>query len=185
MTEVMVVAATRHGATRGIADRIAETLRAEGLSVSVYDAKEAPAPGWADAVVIGGAAYMGKWLDEATEYVRRHHAALAERPTWLFSSGPVGTELVDKQGRDVLAPPPFLSDAAADVLAQGTRVFFGRWDPADPPVFLAERLFRLLPVSKEVLPVGDFRDWPAIEGWAREIARELKEDAGRELIATG
>jgi menaquinone-dependent protoporphyrinogen oxidase len=52
-------------------------------------------------------------------------------------------------------------------------------------VFLAERLSRLLPVSKEVLPVGDFRDWPAIEGWAREIARELKEDAGRELIATG
>jgi menaquinone-dependent protoporphyrinogen oxidase len=185
MTEVMVVAASRHGATRGIADRIAATLRAEGIEASVYDAKEAPSPGWADAVIIGGAAYMGKWLTEATDYVRNHHAALSERPTWLFASGPVGPDAVDKAGRDVLTPPAFLNEAAADVLAQGTRVFFGRWDPADPPMSLAERLFKLLPVSTEVLPVGDFRDWQSIEAWAQEIARVLKADLGRELIATG
>ena len=175
MTQVMVVVASRHGATRGIADRIGETLRAEGLEVSVFDAKEAPGPQWADAVVIGGAAYMGKWLDEVTEYITLHHAALSERPTWLFASGPVGTELVDKKGHDVLEPPQFMLDAAADVLAQGIRVFFGRWDPSDEPKSVAERVFRMLPISKDVLPIGDYRDWPAIEAWAHEIARELAE----------
>ena len=173
MTQVMVVVASRHGATRGIADRIGEILRVEGHEVSVFDAKEAPGPQWADAVVIGGAAYMGKWLDEVTEYITLHHAALSERPTWLFASGPVGTELVDKKGRDVLEPPQFMMNAAADVLAQGIRVFFGRWDPSDPPMSVAERVFRMLPISKDVLPIGDFRDWPAIEAWARDIAREL------------
>jgi menaquinone-dependent protoporphyrinogen oxidase len=177
MTQVMVVVASRHGATRGIADKIGETLRAEGLEASVYDANEAPSPQSADAVVVGGAAYMGKWLDEVADYVRRHQELLAHRPTWLFTSGPIGKDAVDKKGRDLVASPAFLTDAALDVRARGTRVFFGRWDPSDPPIGVGERLFRILPVSKELMPIGDFRDWPAIEAWAREIARELVEEA--------
>ena len=173
MAQVMIVVGSRHGATRGIGDRIAEVLRGEGHEVSVIDAREAPGPQWADAVVIGGAAYMGKWLDEVTDYISKHHVALSERPTWIFSSGPVGTERVDKKGHDLLAPPEFLKSAAADVLAQGIRVFFGRWDPTDEPVTFAERLFRKLPVSSSILPVGDFRDWAAIDAWARQIARDL------------
>jgi menaquinone-dependent protoporphyrinogen oxidase len=185
MSQIMIVVASRHGATRGIGERIGEVLRGAGHDVSTYDAGQAPGPQWADAVVIGGAAYMGKWMDEVTDYIRRHHAALSERPTWLFASGPVGEEKVDRKGRDVLEPPRFLTEAAADVLAQGMRVFFGRWDPSDEPVTLAERLFRKLPVPVEILPVGDFRDWPAIEGWARQIAQELSSEPARERIATG
>jgi menaquinone-dependent protoporphyrinogen oxidase len=176
MTQVMVVVGSRHGATRGIAERIGETLRKEGLEVAIYNADQAPGPQWADAVVIGGAAYMGKWLDEVTEYISRHHVALSERPTWVFSSGPVGTETVDKKGRDVLEPPEYLRDAAADVLAEGMQVFFGRWDPTDEPVTFAERLFQKLPIPNSILPVGDFRDWEAIDAWARSIARELAEE---------
>ena len=175
MTQVMIVVGSRHGATRGIADRIGEVLRGAGHEVSIVDAHEAPGPQWADAVVIGGAAYMGKWLEEVTDYIGRHHVALSERPTWLFASGPVGTEVVDKKGRDLLEPPEFLRSAAADVLAEGVRVFFGRWDPSDEPVTIAERLFRRLPVPNSILPVGDFRDWPAIDAWAIEIARDLAE----------
>jgi menaquinone-dependent protoporphyrinogen oxidase len=173
MTQVMVVVGSRHGGTRGIADRIAETIRGEGLEVAVYDANEAPGPQWADAVVIGGAAYMGKWLDEVTNYIAKHHAALSERPTWIFSSGPVGTEAVDRKGHDLLEPPEFLRNAAADVLAQGMRVFFGRWDPTDEPATFVERLFRKLPVPGSILPIGDFRDWEAIDDWARTIVRDL------------
>lgn len=173
MTHVMVVYATRHGATRGIAEKLGETLRAEGLLATVRNATEDPDPRGADAIVFGSAAYMGKWLDEATGYIRRHRETLATRPTWLFSSGPVGDEVVDKNGKDLLEAPPFLIRAAQDLSARGTRVFFGRWDPSDPPMNVAERLFRILPVSKDVLPIGDFRDWSAIEGWARDIAREL------------
>ena len=32
-------------------------------------------------------------------------------------------------------------------------------------------LFRSM---RELLPSGDFRDWPAIEAWAEGIARELE-----------
>ena len=33
--------------------------------------------------------------------------------------------------------------------------------------------FLKMPAVREALPAGDFRDWPAIEAWAGEIAREL------------
>jgi menaquinone-dependent protoporphyrinogen oxidase len=38
---------------------------------------------------------------------------------------------------------------------------------------MSERLVRMMPASKGLLPAGDFRDWDAIEAWAREIAATL------------
>ena len=31
----------------------------------------------------------------------------------------------------------------------------------------------LAPAGKDAMPAGDFRDWPAIDAWAAEIAAEL------------
>ncbi len=31
----------------------------------------------------------------------------------------------------------------------------------------------LLPAARSALPKGDFRDWPAIDAWADEIAHDL------------
>jgi menaquinone-dependent protoporphyrinogen oxidase len=39
---------------------------------------------------------------------------------------------------------------------------------------MSERLIRLMPASKGLLPRGDFRDWEAIGAWAREIAAALR-----------
>ena len=36
------------------------------------------------------------------------------------------------------------------------------------------RFMRLVPEARRALPVGDFRDWPAIEAWAEGIGRELQ-----------
>ncbi len=81
---------------------------------------------------------MFHWLKDATTFVQRNRALLAERPTWLFSSGPVGTDTVDKQGRDVLETTvpkefPELRDA---IHPRGEKVFFGAVDPAARPVGL-------------------------------------------------
>src|SRR5688572_27488118 len=99
---VLVAYATKHGATRGIAERIAQTLNDEGLDAELVDLERPPSVGKYDAFVVGSAAYMYHWLKEATEFVRDNEATLTSRPTWLFTSGPVGTDTVDKQGRDVL-----------------------------------------------------------------------------------
>ena len=63
---------------------------------------------------------------------------------------------------------------AAVIHPRDHRVFQGVFDPADPPKTLPERVVRMMPVAKGILPAGDFREWPVIEEWAREIANELR-----------
>lgn len=173
--KVLVGYASRHGSTAGIAERIAAGLREEGLSAEAHPVTDADDIDAYDAFVIGAAAYMFHWLKDATRFVKRHHRLLAERPVWLFSSGPLGSESVDGDGRDVLETtrPKEFDELRVLVQPRDERVFFGAWDPDAPPVGLGERLVRRLPASPEI-PAGDFRDWAAIDAWAADIARELR-----------
>jgi menaquinone-dependent protoporphyrinogen oxidase len=181
--KILVAYATRHGATKGIAERIAQTLQGNGHDVTLQPADRAANVEQYDAFVIGSAAYAWHWLKEATNFVRRNGAVLASRPAWLFSSGPIGTDKVDAKGQDVLVSgrPKEFEEFAAQIKPREEKVFFGAYDPDAPPSGIAERMMkffmRFMPSMKNALPTGDFRDWPAIEDWANRIARELKETA--------
>jgi len=179
--KVLVAYASRHGATAGIAERVASALRENGLEAEARPVKEADDPARYDAVVVGGAAYMFHWLKEATSFVTRHRAVLAERPVWLFSSGPLGTDLVDAEGKDVFeaSRPKEFDELETMIQPRGVKVFFGAWDPDAPPIGMAERMLRLAPAAKDALPAGDFRDWPAIDAWAAEIAEVLQTTPAR------
>ena len=50
----------------------------------------------------------------------------------------------------------------------------GAYDPDAPPVGLGERFVQHMPAARAALPAGDFRDWPAIDAWAAQIAAELE-----------
>jgi menaquinone-dependent protoporphyrinogen oxidase len=186
MTRVLIVHASRHGATAGIAERIAEVLRTTGVEASVAAAAEMPDPSPMDACVVGGAVYMGSWVKEGTEFLERYAPTLAERPVWLFSSGPLtGSSMESKEPVDpienALGPAEGpgsggrrrLEELAARIHPREHRVFAGAFDPTLPPKAMSERAVRMMPGSKRILPPGDYRDWPAIEAWAREIADAL------------
>jgi menaquinone-dependent protoporphyrinogen oxidase len=175
---VLVAYASRHGATEGIAERIARTLQRPGLEVTLRPVDRAGSLEGYDAFVIGSAAYVGHWLKEATELVRRHRSLLASRPVWLFSSGPIGTDLVDTKGRDVVetSRPVEFTEFAEAIHPRDERIFFGAYDAGAKPIGLMERLgapFMRMSSVRASIPAGDFRDWPAIETWAEAIARDL------------
>ncbi|HEY4752623.1 MAG TPA: flavodoxin domain-containing protein [Candidatus Limnocylindrales bacterium] len=177
---VLIAYATRHGATAGIAERIADRLRADGLDADAREAREVREAAAYDAFVVGGAAYMFHWLGDATAFVDHHRELLAGAPTWLFSSGPIGTDRVDKNGRDVLETtvPREFARLRSLVHPRGERIFFGALDPDAKPVGLAERMVRAMPAGRAALQKGDFRDWPAIDAWADEIAASLGQRVG-------
>jgi len=185
--KVLVAYASRHGATKGIAERIAQTLESRGHHVTVEPADQVPAVDGYDAFIVGGAAYAGHWLKEASEFVRKHRELLASRPVWLFSSGPIGTDLVDAKGRDVLetARPAEFAELAGSIHPRDEAIFFGAFDPEAKPVGLMERIgapFMRMPAVREAMPAGDFRDWPHIQAWAERIALDL--EAASRPIAT-
>ena len=176
--KILVAYASRHGATRGIAYRIAETLRRPGLEVDCRTVDEVALVEEYDAFVLGSAAYMGGWLREAGQFVRHYVTTLAEHPVWLFSSGPIGTDKVDAKGRDVVEAsiPREFAEFRDVVHPHDERVFFGAYDPDAEPANFAERLgsvFTRMPAIRAAMPSGDFRDWQAIDAWAETIAREL------------
>lgn len=172
---ILVAYASRHGATKGIAERIADRLRADGLVAEARPVADVRDASQYDAFVVGGAAYMFHWLKDATSFVQRNRGILAANPTWLFSSGPIGLEAVDKEGRDVLevSVPREFAELRDAIRPRGTKVFFGAMDADAKPIGLAERLTALMPAAKAAMPKGDFRDWPAIDAWADGIAHDL------------
>jgi menaquinone-dependent protoporphyrinogen oxidase len=188
MPNALIVHASRHGGTAGIADRIGEVLRSSGVDAVVSPAADMPDPRGYDACIVGGGVYMGAWVKEGPEFLERYASDLATRPTWLFSSGPLpgstkgSKDPVVDPVEDALGPAEGpgsggrkrIEELSARIHPRAHRVFAGAFDPKDPPKSMAERFVRLMPMSKGILPTGDYRDWPAIEAWAREIADELR-----------
>jgi menaquinone-dependent protoporphyrinogen oxidase len=172
---ILVAYATRHGSTAGIAEHIATTLTDRGHPAQARPVEEVDHLDGYDAVVLGGAAYMFHWLKPAVRFAKKHREELADRPVWLFSSGPLGTDLVDAEGDDVLATtrPKEFDELTTLLRPRGEQIFFGAYDPDSPPIGIAERLTRRMPAARDSLPAGDFRDWDAIAAWAQEIASEL------------
>ncbi len=173
---VLVAYSSRHGATAGIAEHIATHLSEAGFPATALSVDKVTSVDGYDAVVLGASAYMFHWQKAAVRFAHENAEYLATHPLWLFGSGPIGTDLVDKQGVDVfVACRPKEFDELVELLHPvGEKVFFGAYDPTARPIGMSERLIRTMPAARNGLPAGDFRDWPAIEAWAQEVADELK-----------
>jgi menaquinone-dependent protoporphyrinogen oxidase len=164
---VLVVHASQFGATKGIAERIAEVLVRRGVRAEAYPVSELSNLTGANAVVIGSAVHAGHWLDDATRFVYRHQDALRQVPVWLFSSGPLGD-------RAVRSPQPDPKEVGAFrvlISPRGHAVFAGAYD-RETADFSHSGLIERAVVSR-MMPEGDWRDWDAIDRWAGDIATAL------------
>jgi menaquinone-dependent protoporphyrinogen oxidase len=158
---ILVTAATRYGATGEIARVIGEVLGERGLDPTVLPPEQVDRLDGYDAVVLGSAVYAGHWLKPARELVDRFGGALAGRPVWLFSSGPVGDPPKPEEDPVDVAE---LLDATG---AREHRVFAGKVDRTR--LRFPDRAI----VSALRVPEGDFRDWTGIRRWAAGIADAL------------
>jgi menaquinone-dependent protoporphyrinogen oxidase len=161
MSRVLVAYASKHGATEEIAQAIAEELRGRGHSADCTCAEDVNGVGSYDAVVLGSAVYMGRWRPAARRLVKREAGVLAERPLWLFSSGPCG------QPDPSWKAPPGIEKRASRLRARAHVVLGGRM-PVEPSNFIERSM-----VAKCPRELRDLRDWDVIRAWAGGIADEL------------
>jgi menaquinone-dependent protoporphyrinogen oxidase len=159
---VLVAYASKHGSTQEIAEFIAETLRGLGKEADCVPVAEAPDPRRYEGVILGSAVYVGSWLPDATAFARGNAEDLAERPVWLFSSGPFGNQILDQEEQ-----PQELEELRNRISPKDHRMFFGALD-MDKLAF-EERMV----VKAMGAPAGDFRDWDDIRSWTEDIASSV------------
>ncbi len=160
--KVLVTYGTKRGGTAGIAETIADELGHEGLEVDLMPAERAGRPDGYDAVIIGGALYGNRWHHAASHFVRHNYGSLRRRPTFLFSSGPLGEAF---SGHN--APPvPEVRLLGARIGAQGHVTFGGRLE-AHPHGVMARLMADTL--------AGDWRDQEEERAWARDVAARIKQ----------
>lgn len=163
---VLIAFASKYGATAEIAEKIGEVLRQSDCQVDVMPANHVNEVTAYDAVVLGSAVYTGHWVKEAAQFLTSHEDALAQKPVWLFSSGPTGDgDPVETMGGWRF--PLDLQPIADRVNPRDTTLFQGKIDI--DKLHLGEKLM----VKAVKAQLGDSRDWDAISDWAREIVREL------------
>ena len=155
-----------YGSTAEIARKIAEVIAGKGIEVQLSEIKQAPDLREFSVVVLGSAVYIGRWRKDAVRFMKVHEKELAEKQTWIFSTGPTGkgdpVELLE--GWDF---PKNLKPLAKRINPVNTTVFHGAVDP--------EKLSGMhkYMLGKVKVPVGDFRVWDEIEKWAIQIAEHL------------
>jgi menaquinone-dependent protoporphyrinogen oxidase len=165
---ILVAYASKHGATEGIARYIAERLTERGEMAEARSVTEIEALGEPEAVILGSAVYAGSWRKEAVDFVDAHGDELARIPVWLFSSGPLGDEVVDEEEQ-----PKQLVDLRERISPRGHQMFFGALDRSK--LSFGERMI----VKAVRAPDGDYRNWDDIGAWADGIAVSLHVDRDR------
>ena len=158
---VLVAAASKYGATAEIAEAIGRAQRESGVSADVRPVEQAGDLSGYAGVVLGRAVYVGRWLESARRFVDEHADELAAKPTWLFSSGPVGDP-----PKPEAAEPVQIEPLMAATKARGHWLFAGKIEKGK--VGFGERAL-LLALR---VPEGDFRDWAEIAAWATMIGGE-------------
>lgn len=166
MSRTLVAYASRMGGTEGIAQAVADELRAAGLVVDLMPAAGVHHLTGYDSVVLGSAVYSGRWMRPARallkQLVASRHVGHQVR-VWLFHSGPLGPG----QAQASVPAPGKVAAYAIALSADQPKTFGGRIEPATARGFLAGSM------AKGDL-AGDYRDFPQITEWARTIAVELR-----------
>ena len=165
--KILVAYATKYSATAKIAEKIGLVLREAGLGTDVLAVKSVKDLSPYKAIVLGSAVYIGKWRKDASAFLKANEAALAEKPVWLFSSGPTGKGTPD----DLLKGwrfPKALQPVAERIRPRDMVIFHG--DVNSEKLSGVEKWM----VKNVKAPSGDFRDWGAITSWAESIADDLK-----------
>ena len=112
-------------------------------------------------MMLGSAVYLGQWMKPAREMAERQAAALAARPVWLFSSGPVGEPAKPADN------PVDVSKTLQATRARDHQIFTGK-------LTTKHHCFPDRAMASAIRATeGDFRNWADIRAWATSIADTL------------
>jgi len=159
---VLVTYASKYGSTGGVADAIGRELCSTGVAADVVVIKNAVNLSSYQGVVIGSAIYMGKWMPEAIDFVKKNRDIMRQVPVAYFLVCMSLSHPTEENRAKVSSYMDPILKAVPEIRPVGIGTFAGALDYNN-----------LSWINKKTLkskgtPEGDFRDWNAIRTWARE-----------------
>ena len=166
---VLVAYETSKGSTAEIAETIAAEMRKGGVDALAASISDAPLPEDYTHVIVGGPIYMGS-IKGVKGFVERHKAVLQERLIGAFA---VGMSFAVEDEEKQAAGRKALDEAIAPLEVAHLGYFAGKID--------MEKLSFLEKMAVKMVksPVGDFRDWDAVKGWAQEVLMAVNRESGK------
>jgi menaquinone-dependent protoporphyrinogen oxidase len=170
--DILVVYTSWTGATREVAEAVAETFTDMGMEVDLRTAAEVRDVAHYHAVVIGNAVHGGKLDAKTLAFARRHARELAQKPVALFLlSLTMATDTPENRATASAYLEP-LREAMPDVQPVGVGLFAGavlqETEEAKQLGFFTRFIARQIAKSN-----SDHRDWDAIECWARALCPKI------------
>jgi menaquinone-dependent protoporphyrinogen oxidase len=161
---ILIAYGTRCGSTGGVAESIGQVFSEAGAAVHVRLVKEVNDLSPYQAVIVGSAVRMGKWLPEAVEFVKTHQDRL--------SRGSVAYFAVCLAMKDDTAENRHKASGYLDPV----RKQFPQVKPVDIGLFAGAVDYKKLSFAYGLIlkvkgvPEGDFRNWEAIQTWAAGVS---------------
>lgn len=169
---ILIVYASRYGATRSIAERIAGVAAGAGAETQLFEINSIPrnvVPYLSDVVVLAGSVYFGKHSKKLWRFARAQRTNLARvKSVFVSVSGAARSEagrpMAETNATRFTASTGWAPDRV-ELFAGGEPFtkydFFTRW--------FVQRLARKMGRTVDTKVDYEFTDWDAVEGFAHEL----------------
>jgi menaquinone-dependent protoporphyrinogen oxidase len=162
--KVLVAYASKCGSTGEVASAIGKTLAQNGARVDVMPLKEVTDLSSYQAIFIGSAIRVAKWLPEAVDFVSQNRAILQRVPAAYFT---VCMTMVEDTPASRSKAAGFIEPVRAVLAPVAEGYFAGMVDPKRLS-FIENTM-----LSAKGVPQGDFRDWNKITDWAQDTYSQI------------
>jgi menaquinone-dependent protoporphyrinogen oxidase len=137
------------------------------VAADVRSAKEVADLSSYGGVVLGAPVFAGRWMREASDFVKRHRESLKGLPVAYFTVGIMPPEKAEEWRQEHQGVIEKAKQLAPEVEPIAVGIFNGALEKAKLGFFI--RLLMTIMRAQE----GDFRNWEAIGSWASDLSARL------------
>ena len=166
-SRILIAYGSRCGSTGGVAEAIGQVLSMAGAAVDVRLVKNVNDVSPYQAVIVGSAIRMGKWLPEVVDFIKTHQETLSRVPVAYFAVCLAMKDDTMENRRKALGFLDPVHKQFPHVKPLDIGLFAGAVD------YTKLSLVYSLILKMKGAPEGDFRNWETIRIWAAGVRPAL------------